>query len=80
VTKEHVRVDITATDKRLMPTVMVNFWSQLQERTVRQEDHLKIKTYIKWHFTADTQYFFYIQPDLSKQLSENRHIPLPHPV
>jgi len=39
-----------------------------------------LKLYIKWHITADTVIVSYVQTDLSKQLPENRHILLPHPV
>ena len=56
--------------------VIVNFWSQLEE------DHLgEEKAYIKWHSSTDANLFVsYIEPDSPKQLSENCHILLPHPV
>jgi len=76
--KEHIRINSTATDTRLLCRVIINFWPQLAECTAHQEE---VKVYIKWHSSTDTYFFVcYIETDSPKQLSENCHILLPHPV
>jgi hypothetical protein len=59
---------------------MANFLSQLQEYSARHLEEEILKNYIlNGILLLILSCFVYVQTDMSKQLSENRHILLPHP-